>query len=169
MPHLVSVNVGTPREVEWRGHTVRTSIWKRPVDGPVRVAGVNVAGDDQADRRVHGGDAKAIYAYAIEDYRWWAEQLGRPMDPATFGENLTTEGVDLAQARAGDRWQVGTVTLEVSEPRSPCFKLGIRMGDDSFPALFGLAARPGVYLRIVAPGTLAAGDAIEVHPASTAA
>lgn len=162
---VLSVNVGTPQEVQWRGRTVRSAIWKQPVEGPIALAGVNLAGDDQADRRVHGGEDKAVYAYAVEDYRWWASVLQEEMGPATFGENLTTEGLDLTRASIGDRWQVGSATLEVAQPRSPCYKLGIRMGDDAFPELFEAAARPGVYLRIVTPGTLAAGDPIEVQPA----
>ncbi|MGH9127335.1 MAG: MOSC domain-containing protein [Acidimicrobiales bacterium] len=168
-PRVLSVNVGTPEEVQWHGRTVRSAIWKHPVDGPIALAGVNLAGDDQADRRVHGGDDKAVYAYAIEDYHWWASALHEDMDPATFGENLTTEGLDLTRASIGDRWQVGSATLEVAQPRSPCYKLGIKMGDDAFPELFEAAARPGVYLRIVNPGSLAAGDAIEVQPAVTPA
>jgi MOSC domain-containing protein YiiM len=163
---------------------VTTGIWKAPVDGPVAVAGVNLAGDDQADRRVHGGPDKAVYAYAVEDYRWWAEQdLGSTMDggegqrdgdegdgeaafgPGTFGENLTTEGLDLTGATIGDRWTVGDVVLEVAQPRQPCFKLGIRMGDDHFPGRFERARRPGAYLRILREGSLAAGDAVHVEPA----
>lgn len=168
-PRVVSVNVGTPREVQWHDRTVRSAIWKQPVEGPIELAGVNLAGDDQADRRVHGGPDKAVYAYAVEDYRWWADLLHEDMDPATFGENLTTEGIDLGRASIGDRWQVGTAILEIAQPRSPCFKLGIKMGNDAFPELFEAARRPGVYLRIVVPGTLAAGDSIEVQAAESPA
>ena len=92
---VVSVNVGRPRVVEWHGRAVETGIWKAPVTGRVAVRGVNLDGDDQADRRVHGGPDKAVYAYALEDYDWWAERLGRDLEPGTFGENLTVEGVDL--------------------------------------------------------------------------
>ena len=164
-PVVVSVNVGEPRTVTWRDHEVTTAIWKAPVEGPVRLAGVNLAGDDQADRRVHGGPDKAVYAYAAEDYAWWSEELGRPVEVASFGENLTTRGIDLTAARVGDRWRVGTALLEVAQPREPCLKLGIRMGDDRFPGRFEAAGRPGAYLRIVEPGQLQAGDAIEVTPA----
>jgi MOSC domain-containing protein YiiM len=166
-PQVVSVNVGAIRQVEWFGRQVTSAIWKHPVDGPVAVVGVNLVGDDQADRRVHGGVDKAVYAYAVEDYDWWAEQLGRPMVPGTFGENLTTVGVNLSEAGIGDRWQVGTVTLEVAQPRTPCFKLGIRMDDPSFPGLFDEAGRPGVYLRIIAQGMVAAGDPIVIRPAAS--
>jgi len=159
-----SVNVGLPRQVEWRGQTVTTAIWKEPVAGAIRVEGVNLVGDDQADRRVHGGTDKAVYAYAVEDYDWWGAQVGS-LGPGTFGENLTTAGVDLTAALVGDRWHVGTAVLEVSQPRTPCFKLGIRMGDDTFTRTFALAGRPGAYLRIIQPGQIEAGDQVRVVPA----
>jgi MOSC domain-containing protein YiiM len=162
---VISVNVGVPRTVEWRGRMVTSAIWKQPVDGPITVAGVNLAGDDQADRRVHGGPDKAVYAYATEDYEWWAATFG-PLAPGTFGENLTTAGIDLTASHIGDRWRVGSTVLEVAQPRQPCFKLGIRMGDDTFPGTFEVARRPGVYLRIVAPGSISVGDAIDVDPAT---
>ena len=162
--HIVSVNVGRPRTVDWQGRKVTSAIWKEPVRGLVAVGGVNVAGDDQADRRVHGGPDKAVYAYSVEDYSWWAQQLG-PLEPATFGENLTTAGIDLGASHIGDRWRVGSALLEVSQPRQPCFKLGMRMNDESFPGVFERARRPGAYLRIVEEGTLQPGDAIDVTPA----
>lgn len=161
---VLSVNVGQPREIEWHGRTVTTAIWKDPVAGPVRVDGVNLRGDDQADRRVHGGPDKAVYAYASEDYRWWSTR--RPgLGPGTFGDNLTTEGIDLASSSIGDRWTIGSTVLEVAQPRTPCFKLSIRMGEDGFTEEFRTAGRPGLYLRIVVPGTVSAGDLIEVLPA----
>lgn len=157
---VVSVNVGLIQTVEWFGRQVQTAIWKAPVEGPVAVAGVNLAGDDQADRRVHGGHDKAVYAYAIEDYRWWSSELGMPFPAGTFGENLTTEGVDLAWAVIGERWRIGSAILEVSQPRMPCFKLGLRMGDSAFVDRFDEAGRSGSYLRIVDAGTVTAGDEI---------
>jgi MOSC domain-containing protein YiiM len=159
---VVSVNAGEVRTVEWAGRSVTTGIFKSPVNGRRRLEGVNLVGDDQADRRVHGGPDKAIYAYAEEDYRWWSEQLGRELGPGTFGENLTTAGLDLSAAVIGERWAVGTALLEVSEPREPCFKLGIRMGDAAFVQRFGEAGRTGSYLRIVEEGEIGAGDAIGV-------
>jgi MOSC domain-containing protein YiiM len=159
---LVSVNVGAPRPVEWFGRVVRTAIWKQPVAGRVEVRGVNVAGDDQADRRVHGGIDKAVYAYAAEDYAWWSEGRADPLAPGTFGDNLTTSGVDLREAWIGERWAVGDAVFEVSEPRTPCFKLGIRMGDAGFVEQFESAGRFGTYLRIIEPGTVGAGDAIRL-------
>ncbi len=164
MSRIISVNVGASQAIEFRGQTVETGIYKSPVEGPVRVEGVNLVGDDQADRRVHGGVHKAVYAYASEDYAWWSEQLGRSLVPGTFGENLTTEDVDVGAAVVGQRWHVGDVVLEVSEPRMPCYKLGIRMDDPAFPALFAAADRPGTYLRIVEEGSLTAGDHIEIGP-----
>ncbi|MCW2631667.1 MAG: hypothetical protein JWR88_629 [Pseudonocardia sp.] len=161
---VVSVNVGTPRTFQWRGQLVESAIWKQPVTGEVRIEGVNLVGDDQADRRVHGGVHKAVYAYSVEDYGWWAATTG-PLAPGTFGENLTTAGIDLNTSHIGDRWHVGSTVLEMAQPRRPCFKLGIRMGDDGFPRLFTLARRPGAYLRIVSEGTIAEGDAIHVDPA----
>ena len=165
-PRIVSVNVGRPRLVEWHGRTVKTAIFKEPVDRPTMAADVNLSGDDQADRRVHGGPDKAVYAYAAGDYDWWASQLGEPLGPGTFGENLTTDGIDLGQSRIGDRWHVGEAIFEVAQPREPCFKLGIRMGDADFVGRFEAARRPGAYLRIVQPGMVGAGDAIVVVSAA---
>lgn len=139
-----------------------SGIWKHPVSGPVAARGTNLEGDDQADRRVHGGPDKAIYAYATEDYDWWLGQLGVELGPASFGENLTTAGIDLTGALVGERWRVGTTLLEVSQPRTPCYKLGIRLGDDTVPDRFLAAGRPGAYLRIIEEGRLSAGDPIEV-------
>ncbi|MET0490631.1 MAG: MOSC domain-containing protein [Acidimicrobiales bacterium] len=159
---VVSVNVGEQRDVEWFGRTVRTAIWKEPVAGRIAVRGVNLAGDDQADRRVHGGPDKAVYAYALEDYGWWCDELGEVVGPGTFGENLTTEGLDLSAAVVGERWRVGTTVLEVAQPRQPCAKLGMRMGDPAFRERFDEAGRPGAYLRIVEEGDVGAGDPVEV-------
>jgi MOSC domain-containing protein YiiM len=157
---VVSVNVGTPRTVRWHDRDVTTAIWKYPVTGRRPVRDVNVDGDDQADRRVHGGPTKALYAYSVEDYRWWSEQLGRDLHPGTFGENLTTAGLDPAAAVVGERWAIGTATLRVTEPRIPCFKLGIRMGDAGFVERFAAAARPGTYLAIEREGDIGPGDTI---------
>ncbi len=164
-PKIVSVNVGRPRTQEWHGRLVTSAIFKEPVEGPILAAGVNLAGDDQADRRVHGGFDKAVYAYAAEDYEWWEGQLGRPLGPATFGENITTAGLDLTHSAIGDRWRIGKAVFEVAQPREPCFKLGMRMGDADFRDQFESAGRPGTYLRIIEPGPVAAGDSITVTPA----
>jgi MOSC domain-containing protein YiiM len=148
MARVSSVNVGRPSRLAARhGRPVWSAIGKAPVAGRVRVEGVNLAGDDQADRRVHGGPDKAVYAYAR----------------GAFGENLTTEGVDVTGARIGERWRVASVELEVCQPRLPCAKLGLRFGDPGMVKRFALAERPGAYLRILAEGELGAGDAIEVR------
>jgi MOSC domain-containing protein YiiM len=160
---IVSVNVGRPRLVRWRGGTVSTGIFKDPVAGPVRVEPLNLDGDRQADLTVHGGRTKAVYAYAVEDYAAFAGDLG----PATFGENLTTEGLDHAALCLGDLLRAGTADLLVTEPRMPCFKLGIRMGDPRFVKTFLDAGRWGTYFAVITPGEVAAGDAVEVlsrHP-----
>jgi MOSC domain-containing protein YiiM len=159
---LLSVNVGQPRPVTSGRHIVDTAIWKTPVAGPVHVRGVNIDGDSQADRSVHGGPDKAVYAYAAEEIRDWETELGRQLDTATFGENLTTEGVEVSGAIVGERWRVGTTLLEVAQPRLPCFKLGIRLGVPGFVRQFAGASRPGAYLRIVEEGQLTAGDEISV-------
>ncbi len=161
MASIVSVNVGAQRDVEWFGRTGRTALGKEPVEGRVAVRGVNLEGDDQADRRVHGGPDKALYAYATEDYAWWSDQ-GDDVGPGSFGENLTTEGLDLTGAVLGERWRVGTTVLEVAQPREPCFKLGIRMGAAAFKDRFAAADRPGAYLRIIEEGDVGAGDTVEV-------
>jgi MOSC domain-containing protein YiiM len=159
---VLSVNVGGAREFEYRGRPARSAIWKAPVAGRVAARGVNLAGDDQADREAHGGFDKAVYAYAFEDTRWWEEQIGRPLAYGEFGENLTTERIDVNAALVGERWAIGTAVLEVSEPRIPCWRLGVRMRDDQFPRLFTEALRPGAYLRILTEGELGAGDEIRV-------
>lgn len=159
---LVSVNVGEPRTVEWAGREVVTSIWKRPVEGRVAAAGVNLSGDAQADLRVHGGPDKAVYAYAVEDHRWWEAELGTSLEPAVFGENFTVEGIDLVSAVVGEVWSVGSARFQVAQPRLPCFKLGIRMGDAGFVERFERARRNGAYLRIAAEGDVGAGDAVEL-------
>src|SRR3954452_3037970 len=155
-----SVNVGAPRPVEVNGHTVLTAIWKHPVEGRVPLSGVNLRGDDQADRTVHGGPDKAVYAYAAEEEEWWEAELGRTLGDAPFGENLTVRGLPVSGAVIGECWQLGSALLEVAQPRLPCFKLGLRMGDRLFPKRFAAVGRPGAYLRIVSEGDIGAGDAI---------
>jgi MOSC domain-containing protein YiiM len=159
---LVSVHVGRPRSVTGVREPVLTAIWKDPVEGRIAVRGVNLAGDEQADLSVHGGPDKAVYAYALEEARLWERELGRDLGEAAFGQNLTTEGVDVSGAVIGERWQIGTTLLEVAQPRQPCFKLGLRIGEPGFVKRFALASRPGAYLRIIEEGDLGAGDRIEI-------
>ena len=158
---VLSVNVAQMRRIQRQGELVWTGIWKHPVAGPVAVRGVNVEGDDQGDRSVHGGPDKAVYAYAREDIDWWERELGRELPDGVFGENLTLRGIDPARALVGERWRIGSVLLEVSEPRFPCWKLGVRFGDPLMLKRFAQARRSGTYLRIVEEGTLAAGDRVE--------
>ncbi|MDO8211210.1 MOSC domain-containing protein [Conexibacter sp. CPCC 206217] len=164
MGELLSVNVARPEPIGLRrGQPVGSAIRKRPVAGRLRVEGVNVAGDQQADWRVHGGPDKAVYAYAREDEEWWATELGREIPAGEmFGENLTTRGIDCTNAVIGERWRIGTTVLEVCQPRVPCYKLGLRFDDPLMLKRFALASRPGAYLRIVEEGELGAGDAVEL-------
>lgn len=157
-----SVNVGRTRAFDYNDRNATSAIWKYAVSGRVPVRGVNLEGDEQADRKVHGGPDKAVYSYAVEDYEWWGTQLGRSPEFGQFGENLTTEGLDLTGAVVGEQWEVGTTVLEVSEPRMPCWKLGVRMSDAAFPRQFTKAGLPGTYLRIVTEGEVGEGDEIRV-------
>ncbi len=141
---------------------VKTGIWKLPVEGPVAVTGVTLDGDFQADAAVHGGTDKAVYAYAREDTDWWEGELATELPNGVFGENLTLGGVDVTGARIGERWRIGSVLLEVSEPRFPCWKLGARFGDPRMIKRFAKALRPGAYLRIAEEGRLEAGDPVEL-------
>ena len=158
---VVSLNVGGIRHLDWQRRDVTTGIWKTPVAGRVALRGVNFAGDDQADRTVHGGPDKAVYAYAREDYDYWRAE-GMDAYDAMFGENLTTEGIDLASVIVGERWTVGSTILEVAQPRLPCYKLGIRVGEATFPKRFLVAQRVGAYLRVIEEGDIGAGDPIDV-------
>ncbi|MEA2392017.1 MAG: hypothetical protein QOK31_2126 [Solirubrobacteraceae bacterium] len=159
---LLAVNVGHPREIDTGRRTIKTAIYKVPVAGRVAVRGVNLEGDDQADRKLHGGPDKAVYAYGYDEILAWEQELDRDLRPGAFGENLTVGGLDVSGARVGERWAVGSTVLEVVQPRLPCFKLGIRMGDPKFVKRFGSAGRPGAYLRIVQEGDVGAGDVVEV-------
>jgi MOSC domain-containing protein YiiM len=157
-----SVNVGRPKLLLINGQPNKTGIDKQPTDGPVELRDDAVAGDAVVDREYHGGYDKAVYAYASEDYAWWSGELGRELGPGAFGENLTTSGIAIAEARIGERWRVGSALLEVSEPRQPCSTLGAKMGDQRFVRRFAKALRLGTYMRIIEPGVVGAGDAIDV-------
>ena len=160
---VVSVNVGLPRATVWRGETVTTGIFKEPVAGSVSVAGANLAGDAQADLHVHGGPDKAVYAYPVEHYPFWEQELGRELPWGMFGENLTVEGLPLEDELAlGDRLRVGSAEFVVAQPRLPCFKLGIRFDDAGMVRRFLQAGRSGYYLRIATEGVVAAGDRIDL-------
>jgi MOSC domain-containing protein YiiM len=159
---VLSVNVGRVREFEYNRRLTKSAIWKSPIAGRVQARGVNLEGDEQADPKAHGGPDKAVYAYSIEDTQWWEEKLGRSLQYGEFGENLTTQGIEVNDAVIGERWEIGTAVLEVSEPRVPCWRLGVRMKDEMFPRRFTEALRPGAYLRIIVEGDLGAGDEIRV-------
>lgn len=156
------MNVSGVRTVQYQGKTVTSGIFKTPVDGHVRIEGVNIRGDHQADREVHGGPTRAAYAYAEEDYIWCQGQLGRTLPPGKFGENFTLRGVDVSGALVGERWRVGTAILEVTSPRVPCYKLGMAMEDARFIRAFARALRPGAYLGIVEAGDVGVGDSVEI-------
>ena len=159
---LVSVNVGKPRLAGFSGVTVNTGIFKRPVEGRVALTATNLAGDGQADLSVHGGVDKAVYAYPCEHYDFWCEALERDdLEPGQFGENFTVRGMLENEITIGDVFRVGSAVVEVSQPRSPCSKLGIRMKMSEFPKLFLRSLRSGFYLRVLEQGDVGAGDRFE--------
>ena len=159
---LVSVNVGGPREVEWRGRKVRTSIWKTAVEGRVRVNRLNLEGDSQSDLSVHGGPEKAVYVYPAEHYDYWRRELpGMDLPWGAFGENFTTEGLLEGDVKIGDRFRVGSAEFRVTQPRMPCYKLGVRFGRDDMVKRFLSSGRPGFYLSVLREGEVAQGDLIE--------
>jgi MOSC domain-containing protein YiiM len=165
---VLSVNVGGPREVEWRGEWVRTSIWKAPAPGRVAVGRTNLAGDEQSDLRVHGGVEKAVYVYPREHYAFWQAELpGVALGFGHFGENLTTTGLLEADVSIGDRLRIGSAELRVTQPRVPCFKLGLRFGRPDLVKRFLASGRSGFYLAVLREGELGAGDAIERIPVAT--
>lgn len=160
---LISINVGRPREIEWRGKTVRTSIFKDPVAGPIRVHKLNLAGDEQSDLSVHGGVDKAVYAYPSEHYSYWRDELpGIELPWGAFGENLTTEGMIEGSLRIGDRLSIGSGEFLVTQPRLPCFKLAVRFGRPDMVKRFQRSERTGFYLAVVREGSIAPGDPIQV-------
>lgn len=161
---LLSVNVGLPREVEWNGRTVRTSIFKAPVPGPVHVGKLNLDGDEQSDLTVHGGIDKAVYLYPSEHYAFWRDELpNADLNWGAFGENFTTEGVlDDEAVHIGDRFRIGSAEFVVTQPRIPCFKLGIRFGRPDIVKRFMHSGRHGFYFAVAREGEVAAGDSIEL-------
>lgn len=158
---VVSLNVGRPKLVSWQGNSVLTGIFKTPVDRPILLRGVNLDGDAQADLNVHGGPDKAVYAYPSEHYDDWQALLGRALTPGEFGENLTTEGLLEDSVHIGDEFRVGTARLVVTQPRMPCFKLGIRFQDPMMVKTFLKVGRPGIYFGVREEGEIGPGDTIE--------
>ena len=159
---IVSVNVGLPRPVSWRGRRIMTGIFKEPVDRRVRVRKLNLEGDGQADLSVHGGVDKAVYVYPSEHYPFWRRELDLEDLPwGSFGENLTTEGWWEDEVHIGDRFRVGTAEVVVTQPRMPCFKLAMKFDRDDIVESFLEAGRPGFYLAVLQEGELGAGDTME--------
>jgi MOSC domain-containing protein YiiM len=160
---LLSINVGRPRPLAHNGELVQSGIFKSPVVGPVMLRKTNLDGDGQADLANHGGESKAVYAYSHKMYDYWQAELKRSdFNFGQFGENLTVSGMPDDQVSIGDVFRIGGAVVQVTQPRAPCFKLGIRMGDPSIVKRFLQTCRVGFYLRVLSEGVLAAGDAIEV-------
>jgi MOSC domain-containing protein YiiM len=160
---LLSINVGLPRDIPWQGKVVRTSIFKSPVSGNVRVSKLNLAGDQQSDLSVHGGIHKAVYAYPSEHYEFWRKEIpDADLRWGVFGENLTTQGALEGEVRIGDRLRIGSAEFLVTQPRMPCFKLGIRFGRPDMATRFLRSSRSGFYLAVLEEGQIAAGDSIQV-------
>ena len=161
MARLLSVNVGLPRDIEWKGRTVHTGIWKDPVRGRCRVGRLNLDGDGQGDLAGHGGEHRAVFVYQIESYRHWQEQLGRAdFVHGQFGENFTVEGLPDDAVCIGDRYQIGSALFEVTQPRVTCYRVGIRTNEPRMPALLTSSGRPGFYLRVLQEGEVGPGDEI---------
>lgn len=161
MARLLSVNVGLPRDIEWKGRTVRTGIWKNPVHGRCRANKLNLEGDGQGDLAGHGGEQRAIFVYQIESYRHWEDQLKRTdFDYGQFGENFTIKGLSDDAVCIGDRYQIGSALFEVTQPRVTCYRVGIRMNEPGMPALLTSSGRPGFYFRVLTEGDVGAGDEI---------
>lgn len=161
---LLSVNIGKKETLVRPNKTEQTGIFKRPVSGPVQVTLLGIPGDFIGDAKNHGGPDQAIYIYGQGDYNWWQEELGRPLPPGTFGENLTLSDLQSPPVRIGDRLHIGGVTLEVTAPRIPCGTLSGAMSMPDFAKRFRFAGRPGLYCRVIQPGTLQAGDAVRLEP-----
>ena len=165
MARLLSVNVGLPRDIAWKGRTVHTGIWKNPVRGRCRAGRLNLDGDGQGDLAGHGGEQRAVFVYQIDSYRYWQEQLKRPDlgDPKSFGqfgENFTVEGLPDDAVCIGDRYRIGSALFEVTQPRVTCYRVGIRMNEPRMAALLTRSGRPGFYFRVLEEGEVGAGDEI---------
>jgi MOSC domain-containing protein YiiM len=161
MARLLSVNVGLPRDIEWRGRTVHTGIWKDPVQGRRRVKRLNVEGDGQGDLGGHGGEQRAVFVYQTESYRYWEERLGRTdFVHGQFGENFTVEGLPDDEVCIGDCYRIGTALFQVTQPRVTCYRVGIRTNEPQMPALLTSSGRPGFYLRVLEEGEVGAGDPV---------
>src|SRR5580700_7352023 len=161
MPRLLSVNVGLPRGVAWRGKTVHTAVWKTPVQGRRAARRLNIDGDGQGDLAGHGGEHRAVFVYQIDSYRYWQAQLGRSdFSYGQFGENLTVDGLPDGEVCIGDRYRIGSAVFEVTQPCVTCYRVGIRMNEPQMAALLVSQGRPGFYFRVLGEGEVGAGDEI---------
>src|SRR5579862_8038628 len=165
MAQLLSVNVGLPRNVSWRGESVFTGIWKEPVQGRRMVRRLNLDGDGQGDLAGHGGEQRAVFVYQIESYFFWRDQMQRPglgdlKSCGQFGENFTVEGLPDDAVCIGDRYRIGSALFEISQPRVTCYRVGIRTNEPRMPALLTSSGRPGFYFRVLEEGEVGAGDEI---------
>jgi ferredoxin-NADP reductase/MOSC domain-containing protein YiiM len=161
MARLLSVNVGLPRDIEWKGRIVHTAVWKDPVRGRCRVGRLNLEGDGQGDLGGHGGEQRAVFVYQIESYRHWQDQMKRTdFVQGQFGENFTIEGLPDDAVCIGDRYQIGSALFEVTQPRVTCYRIGIRMNEPRMPALLTSSGRPGFYFRVLQEGEVGVGDEI---------
>lgn len=159
---ILSINVAKPKTVSFHGEQIETGIFKKPVAGPIRVSLLNLEGDRQADLQVHGGPDKAVYAYSWENIEYWRRFLARDdLVAGTFGENLTVEQLLETEVGIGDEFEIGTARFQVTQPRLPCFKLGIAIGRPDFPKLFQQSGRSGFYLRVLREGVITTGDPIQ--------
>src|SRR3984893_16318399 len=161
MAQLLSVNVGLPRDIEWKGKTVYTAVWKDAVRGRRKVAKLNIDGDGQGDLHGHGGEHRAVLVYQIDSYRYWERELGRKdFVFGQFGENFTIEGLPDDEVCIGDRFRIGTALFEVTQPRVTCYRVGLRMDEPRMAALLVEHRRPGFYFRVLEEGEVGAGDEI---------
>ncbi len=156
--HIQSINIAQQQLIEHNGNSIPTGIYKMPGIAQVNISKLGLEGDHINDKTVHGGEDQAVYLYSIEDTQWWCKQLGRDLPPGTFGENLTTSGCDLRELKLGDRLIFNDLQLEISAPRTPCFKLAHKMGDNAFIKHFVSASRPGAYARVIQEGTVSLGE-----------
>lgn len=159
---LISVNTGRPRQFPWKNTVVTTAIFKEPVAGAVAVNRLNLAGDEQADLSVHGGEAKSVYFYPLEHYSYWYAKLQQRLNMGAFGENLTIEGLSEEALHIGDELEIGTALFRVRQPRTPCWKLGLRFNRDDMTRLFYESRRSGAYFSVLREGELRAGDEVRI-------
>jgi MOSC domain-containing protein YiiM len=161
MGRLLSMNVGLPRDIEWRGRVVHTAVWKEPVRGRRMIRHLNIDGDGQGDLAGHGGEHRAVFVYQTDSYDYWRKELDRTdLAPGAFGENFTVEGLPDAEVCIGDRYRIGGALFEVSQPRVTCYRVGIRLNEPRMAALLVAHGRPGFYFRVLEEGEVEAGDDI---------